>query len=372
MNNIANPQSLFILAIFGAAMAWFFYRQYERMTKAQRQLQMENHWMTSSSFTLDGKRNMSAVSDGSYIRQIGKILAECNAFALKKKIERYIVLLENTRQFYDPELFIRQEYRQQEYSALVGSGSTFVQLGLVGTFLGLVIGLISIDTSSPETLAISINDTLAGMAIAFLTSLLGLILALIYGYLARRYEDCYELWEDNLSSFLGQCVAPAYCFQAEGVLNVVVANLAQTLEKMGDSSAGLAKVSSDVAEAMKESSSKLSVSSEKLSEVVDRMEKALIKTDNKEVLEQISSTSNAISTSISEMLASTTKNNEMLKKIGDQQMISLSELNSVVSVLPGLVDAVAETAIVKTAKAVGFHYRKQDFEKSLEDHEKAE
>lgn len=58
--------------------------------------------------------------------------------------------------------------------ALASAPGVLVGLGLLGTFLGLTIGVSNFDSSSTEAIQTSINDLLDGMGTAFITSLVGM------------------------------------------------------------------------------------------------------------------------------------------------------------------------------------------------------
>ena len=62
-------------------------------------------------------------------------------------------------------------------------GGTFTGLGILGTFLGLTIGLYGIDMTSSdvEVLKAGIAELLSGVQLAFITSLFGIFFAVIYG-----------------------------------------------------------------------------------------------------------------------------------------------------------------------------------------------
>lgn len=69
-----------------------------------------------------------------------------------------------------------------------GAG-TLVGLGLLGTFLGLTIGIQGFDSSSSENILTSIQSLLGGMGTAFMTSLIGMTLSLIYTIIEKRCRN---------------------------------------------------------------------------------------------------------------------------------------------------------------------------------------
>ena len=84
------------------------------------------------------------------------------------------------------------DYYLNEQSLCVSSGinlrlldtasGTLVGLGLLGTFLGLTVGIAGFDSSSTDTIQQSIQSLLNGMATAFITSLVGMFSSLIFTF----------------------------------------------------------------------------------------------------------------------------------------------------------------------------------------------
>lgn len=85
-----------------------------------------------------------------------------------------------------------------------GAG-TLVGLGLLGTFLGLTLGIQGFDSSNSTNIQSSIQSLLDGMGTAFLTSLLGMFLSLVYTIfekvwrngLAKRLYDLNQKLDDD-------------------------------------------------------------------------------------------------------------------------------------------------------------------------------
>lgn len=75
------------------------------------------------------------------------------------------------------------------------AAGTLVGLGLLGTFLGLTIGVSNFDSSNSDNIQKSIQLLLSGMATAFMTSLIGMSCSLIY-----TFFDKY--WRHRLSKYL--------------------------------------------------------------------------------------------------------------------------------------------------------------------------
>ena len=78
---------------------------------------------------------------------------------------------------------------------LDAAAGTLVGLGLLGTFLGLTLGIKDFDSSSTQNIQKSIQLLLSGMGTAFITSLVGMLLSMIYSFV-----DKY--WRNRLSKHL--------------------------------------------------------------------------------------------------------------------------------------------------------------------------
>lgn len=68
---------------------------------------------------------------------------------------------------------------------------TFTGVGIGGTFLGLVIGLFNVDLASSDVLVLKegIGNLLNGIYIAFITSLIGIVCAILYGIVHQRHIE---------------------------------------------------------------------------------------------------------------------------------------------------------------------------------------
>lgn len=75
------------------------------------------------------------------------------------------------------------------------ASGTLVGLGLLGTFLGLTLGIKDFDSSSTQNIQRSIQLLLSGMGTAFITSLVGMFFSMIYSF-------CDKYWRNRLSKHL--------------------------------------------------------------------------------------------------------------------------------------------------------------------------
>ena len=76
---------------------------------------------------------------------------------------------------------------------------TMTGLGILGTFLGLVLGISGFDTASTEAITSSISGLLSGMGTAFLTSIVGVFFSLVFSYL---HKIVYDYANKNLELFI--------------------------------------------------------------------------------------------------------------------------------------------------------------------------
>ncbi len=101
------------------------------------------------------------------------------------------------------------DYVNEEFLHDVGntSFSDFVSsamtgLGILGTFIGLAIGLKSFNAETAEAMTNSITPLIEGIKVAFYTSIFGVILSLVYGSIARRrYNQAYKAMTEFVNVF---------------------------------------------------------------------------------------------------------------------------------------------------------------------------
>lgn len=82
------------------------------------------------------------------------------------------------------------------------ASGTLVGLGLLGTFLGLTLGVRDFDTANVQNIQSSIQSLLDGMSTAFMTSLLGMGLSIIYTLLEKRCRNLLLGSQTDLSDRL--------------------------------------------------------------------------------------------------------------------------------------------------------------------------
>lgn len=111
---------------------------------------------------------------------------------------------------------------------------TMTGLGILGTFLGLAIGLGSFDGSDIYTISDNIGPLLAGMKVAFHTSVYGIFFSLIFTYVHRGVMSCaYGALELFLETYK-ECVEPPICTSDENTKAMLLyqANLANSMKEL--------------------------------------------------------------------------------------------------------------------------------------------
>lgn len=98
------------------------------------------------------------------------------------------------------------KYNKLNLRMLDTAAGTLVGLGLLGTFLGLTLGIKGFDSSNTERINESIQGLLAGMGTAFLTSLLGMTFSILFTAVDkalrhRLYKDVKELTDELDSEY---------------------------------------------------------------------------------------------------------------------------------------------------------------------------
>lgn len=93
-----------------------------------------------------------------------------------------------------------------ERGVLETGGGIHTSVGVLGTFIGLTIGLADLETNNTEQLKIGIDTLLSGMTMAFSTSIIGVLLSMAWIYFDRKFtlklEDKIDWHANELSHLL--------------------------------------------------------------------------------------------------------------------------------------------------------------------------
>ena len=125
------------------------------------------------------------------------------------------------------------------------AAGTLVGLGLLGTFLGLTLGIMGFDNSDSSKIQDSINNLLNGMGTAFLTSLVGMTLSMFYIFFDKLCRNqlskyIFELTEKLDAIYYIDDIDLAFFKQKKMLEDLVnesiVKNLTYTVNDKGDKS----------------------------------------------------------------------------------------------------------------------------------------
>ncbi len=161
---------------------------------------------------------------------------------IDEPFRRYLKKMRNFRTKYgvtqvvDLEDYINEELIDKAGMTYFNStvAGTMTGLGILGTFLGLAMGLGSFDGSDIYTISDNIGPLLAGMKVAFHTSVYGIFFSLIFTYVHRCVMSCaYEKLELFLETYK-ECVEPAVTTSDENMKAMLLyqANLANSMKEL--------------------------------------------------------------------------------------------------------------------------------------------
>lgn len=145
----------------------------------------------------------------------------------------------------DIEDYINEELLERVGSNYFNSGisGTMTGLGILGTFIGLSLGLGSFNGDDIYTISDNVGPLLSGMKVAFHTSVYGIIFSLVFNLVYRSImADAYEKLEYFLNVFR-QCAAPPAASGDENMAAMLVyqANLTDYMKQLLELAKGSAE-----------------------------------------------------------------------------------------------------------------------------------
>lgn len=152
----------------------------------------------------------------------------------------------NSKNSCDIEDYINEELLERVGSNYYNSGisGTMTGLGILGTFIGLSLGLGSFNGEDIYTISDNVGPLLSGMKVAFHTSVYGIIFSLIFNFVYRSImADAYEKLDYFLAVFR-QCAMPPKGGSSDenaAAMLVYQANLANYMKQLLELAKGEAK-----------------------------------------------------------------------------------------------------------------------------------
>jgi len=129
---------------------------------------------------------------------------------------------------------------------------TLTGLGILGTFLGLSMGLASFSGDNIFTISENVGPLLEGMKVAFHTSVYGIFFSLVFGFVYKRImADAYEKLDDFQNAFR-QAVMPVMPAEDEHAAAMLIyqAGMSNALKQILELLKGEAKEQTDGVERM--------------------------------------------------------------------------------------------------------------------------
>ncbi|WP_214495002.1 MotA/TolQ/ExbB proton channel family protein, partial [Thermosipho sp. 1244] len=81
----------------------------------------------------------------------------------------------------------------------------FITLGILGTFLGIVVGITNLRFENEETLKLGINGLLSSMRTAFISSIAGIIFSITSHFMNKKlFIELAKLEEKKKNRFLDE------------------------------------------------------------------------------------------------------------------------------------------------------------------------
>lgn len=154
----------------------------------------------------------------------------------------------------DPEEYINEDLLDQTAMTYYNSGisGTMTGLGILGTFLGLAMGLGSFNGNDIFTISDNVGSLLSGMKVAFHTSVYGIFFSLVFNFVYRSImSDAYGKLERFLVVFR-QCAMPPAAGEDENAAAMLIyqANMSNYLKQITELLKGDAKEQTDGVERM--------------------------------------------------------------------------------------------------------------------------
>ncbi len=214
---------LFVISAFG----------FSRLIRCTEELQTVTEQMQDEYDKADGKNLWGSYQNRTNLFQTKE---------LKEAYLKYLMRMQNchTRRGYmascDIEEFFNEDLLDKVGMTFFNSGiaGTLTGLGILGTFLGLSMGLGSFNGDDIYTISDNVGPLLSGMKVAFHTSVYGIFFSLVFSFVYRSImADAYGKLDEFLTVFR-QCAMPPQVTEEENSSAMLVyqANMANSMKRM--------------------------------------------------------------------------------------------------------------------------------------------
>jgi hypothetical protein len=135
------------------------------------------------------------------ILRVSKDFAEKDSWKLY--LQHFVTLGDNTKktddfaESYFNQTLVQKQINVEFWKSIPGM---FVGLGILGTFVGLTLGISDFNFSSSDKILDSIETLIGGIKTAFLTSLHGISLSILFGYSEKVLFNTFGNHTKNMRS----------------------------------------------------------------------------------------------------------------------------------------------------------------------------
>lgn len=200
-----------------------------------------------------------------------------------------------------------------------GISGTLTGLGILGTFLGLSMGLGSFNGDDIYTISDNVGPLLSGMKVAFHTSVYGIFFSLIFNFVYRSImSDAYEKLE-NFQNAFRQFAQPPVATEDENSAAMLIyqANAANSLKQMldlmkGDAMEQTAAMERIVNQFVEQMNDALGVNFRKLGDQLkDTADRQMMYADSSKTLTETAAALVEVNRNMQEILEQTAKRQEV-------------------------------------------------------------
>ena len=228
-NLVINGVFLLIIGVLFVVSAFSF----SRLTRCTEELQTVTEQMQDEYDKADGKNLWDSYQNRTNLFQRKE---------LKEAYLKYLMRMQNGRTrlgyvaYCDIEEFFNEDLLDKIGMTFFNSGisGTLTGLGILGTFLGLSMGLGSFNGDDIYTISDNVGQLLSGMKVAFHTSVYVIFFSLVFSFVYRKImADAYGKLDEFLTVFR-QCAMPPQVTEEENSSAMLVyqANMANSMKRM--------------------------------------------------------------------------------------------------------------------------------------------